>query len=39
MMKEAKKEKSKEKLIEAEDDEFDLLKTKRLLEWSRSDSL
>ncbi|MDX4027518.1 RNA polymerase sigma factor RpoD [Aliarcobacter skirrowii] len=28
----------REKLIEAEDDEFDLLKNKDLLEWSRSDS-
>ena len=28
----------REKLIEAEDDEFDLLKNKELLEWSRSDS-
>ncbi|MGJ0309782.1 RNA polymerase sigma factor RpoD [Aliarcobacter cryaerophilus] len=36
---EAKKRKEqREKLIEAEDDEFDLLKNKELLEWSRSDS-
>lgn len=28
----------REKLIEAEDDEFDLLKNKELMEWSRSDS-
>ena len=36
---EAKKRKEqREKLIDAEDDEFDLLKNKELLEWSRSDS-
>src|SRR5574344_707436 len=28
----------REKLIEAEDDEYDLLKNKELMEWSRSDS-
>lgn len=36
---EAKKiREQKEKLIESDDDEFDLLKNKELLEWSRSDS-
>jgi len=36
---EAKKRKEqREKLIESDDDEFDLLKNKDLLEWSRSDS-
>jgi len=36
---EAKKRKEqREKLIESDDDEFDLLKNKELLEWSRSDS-
>ena len=33
-----KRREQREKLIEAEDDEFDLLKNKDLLEWSRSDS-
>ena len=36
-MKRLKKKRAKRKLIEAEDDEFDLL-NKELLEWSRSDS-
>ena len=33
-----KKREQREKLIESEDDVFDLLKNKELLEWSRSDS-
>ncbi len=33
-----KRREQREKLIESEDDEFDLLKNKELLEWSRSDS-
>ncbi len=33
-----KRREQREKLIEAEDDEFDLLKNKELMEWSRSDS-
>merc|ERR1711916_354304 len=33
-----KKSEQREKLIENEDDVFDLLKNKELLEWSRSDS-
>lgn len=33
-----KRREQREKLIENEDDEFDLLKNKELLEWSRSDS-
>ncbi|WP_418185767.1 RNA polymerase sigma factor RpoD [Aliarcobacter vitoriensis] len=33
-----KRREQREKLIENEDDEFDLLKNKELMEWSRSDS-
>lgn len=33
-----KRREQREKLIESEDDEFDLLKNKELFEWSRSDS-
>jgi len=33
-----KRREQREKLIEREDDEFDLLKNKELFEWSRSDS-